>query len=123
MAKQNSPAPELLRGTLDMMILRTLEAGPRHGYGITRRIEQVSGGVLGVEEGSLYPALHRMEKRGLLSSERKRSENNRWAKYYRLTPEGGRKLQSDQKSWAVMAQAIGRVMGGAEPQGPAGRPA
>lgn len=116
MAK-TSPAPdappELLRGTLDMMILRTLADGPRHGYGITRRIEQTSNGVLGVEEGSLYPALHRMAKRGLLSSEWGESENNRRAKFYRLTPAGRKRLKSDQKSWAVMAAAITRVMGSA----------
>ena len=100
-----------------MMILRTLADGPRHGYGITRRIEQASGGVLGVEEGSLYPALHRMAKRGLLTSEWKPSENNRRAKYYRLTAQGRARLRKDQKAWGVMAEAITRVMGGGEAGG------
>jgi len=104
--------PQLVRGTLDMMILRVLSAGAQHGYAITRRIEQASGGVLGVEEGSLYPALHRLVKKGLLESEWKQSENNRRAKYYRLTAAGDARLQSDQENWLVVVEAIGRVMRG-----------
>ncbi|MEM7624326.1 MAG: PadR family transcriptional regulator [Planctomycetota bacterium] len=107
-----SDSPELLRGTLDMMILAALDDRPRHGYGITRRIEQRSGGVLGVEEGSLYPALHRMVKRGLLSAEWGTSENNRRAKFYRLTPTGRKRLKNDRAAWVIMAEAIGGVMAG-----------
>ena len=80
---RNKP-PELLPGTLDLMILKTLAVGPNHGYGIARRIKQTSGDVLHVEEGSLYPALHRLAKRGCLDSEWRSSESNRRAKYYRL---------------------------------------
>ena len=102
--------PELLRGTLDMLILRVLQGGAEHGYGVARRIERASGGVLGVEEGSLYPALHRLARRGWLESERKRSENNRVAKYYRLTDAGRKRLAHDQKAWGVMSAAVSRVM-------------
>jgi len=123
MSDLNSPPPELLRGTLDMMILQTLADGRRHGYGVARAIAAESGGGLGGEEGALYPALHRMTKRGLLTSERKRSENNRWAKYYRLTPAGRKRLAGDRLGWAAMAAAVSRVMNvplphrGPEPEG------
>ena len=103
--------PELLQGTLDMMILKTLAPGPNHGYGIARRIRQASGDVLQVEEGSLYPALHRLQKRGHLASEWRRSESNRRAKYYRLTPAGRARLETETAAWAQMSSAIGRVMG------------
>src|SRR5258705_26319 len=92
----SSPSPELLQGTLDMLILRTLAAaGAQHGYAIVRRIRQVSEEVLQVEEGSLYPALHRLEKRGYLESEWRASENNRKAKFYRLTARGRTQLKSE----------------------------
>ena len=105
-----SRSPELLQGTLDMMILKTLSAGPNHGYGVMRRIRQVSEEVLQVEEGSLYPALHRLEKRGYLKSEWRRSESNRRAKYYRLTPSGRSQLRSETARWANLSTAIGKVM-------------
>lgn len=100
----------LLQGTLDMMILRTLQQGSEHGYGIARRIQSTSGDVLRIEEGSLYPALHRMEKRGLIEASWKKSENNRRAKYYRLTSNGRKKLQTDAATWQRLSEAITSVM-------------
>jgi len=102
--------PELLQGTLDMMILKTLSYGPNHGYGIVRRIRQTSDEVLQVEEGSLYPALHRLEKRGFLASTWKQSESNRRAKYYRLTARGRARLAEDVETWNRLAEAVARVM-------------
>ena len=102
----------LLQGTLDKMILRTHQAGSEHGYGIARRIQDTSGDVLRIEEGSLYPALHRMEKRGFIEATWKKSENNRRAKYYRLTPSGKKQLQTDVAAWARLSQAISNVMQG-----------
>ena len=101
---------ELLPGTLDMLVLKTLAIGPQHGYGIARRIEQVSREVLQVEEGSLYPALHRMEKKGWLRAEWGLSESNRKAKFYRLTGPGRRRLAAETKSWERVSAAIGEVM-------------
>ena len=103
--------PDMLPGTLDMMILKTLAPGPNHGYGIARRILQTSQEVLRVEEGSLYPALHRLEKRRCLVSEWSRSESNRRAKYYRLTPAGRARLKTETTAWLELSTAIGRVMG------------
>jgi PadR family transcriptional regulator, regulatory protein PadR len=105
--------PELLQGTLDMMILKTLAASGsagQHGYGIVRRIHQVSDEVLQVEEGSLYPALHRLEKRGFLDSYWHRSESNRRAKFYRLTPRGRAQLKTETAEWARLSAAIDKVM-------------
>ena len=101
---------ELLPGTLDMLVLKTLAIGPQHGYGIARRIEQVSREVLQVEEGSLYPALHRMEKKGWLRAEWGLSESNRKAKFYRLTRPGRRRLAAQTESWERVSAAIGHVM-------------
>jgi PadR family transcriptional regulator, regulatory protein PadR len=100
----------LLQGTLDMLILKTLELGARHGYSIAERIEQVSSDVLLVEEGSLYPALHRLSKRGWIKAEWGLSENNRKAKFYSLTREGRKQLQSEAADWARVSDAIARVM-------------
>lgn len=105
-----APRPELLQGTLNMMILKTLSMGPNHGYGIVRRIRQTSDEVLQVEEGSLYPALHRLEKRGYVQSEWRQSENNRRAKYYALTPRGRTHLKTEAAHWAQLSTAIGKVM-------------
>lgn len=102
--------PELLQGTLDMMILKTLSTGANHGYGIARRIRQTSEEVLQVEEGSLYPALHRLEKRGCLQSDWRQSENNRRAKYYALTPRGRARLKTETAQWEQLSAAIGKVM-------------
>lgn len=102
--------PELLPGTLDLMILKTLAIGPNHGYGIARRIKQTSDDVLHVEEGSLYPALHRLAKRGYLEFEWGNSESNRRAKYYRLSRKGRSKLKIETNNWARLTTAIDKVM-------------
>ncbi len=101
---------DLLQGTLDMLVLKTLALGPMHGYAIARRIQQVSGDVLKVEEGSLYPALYRMEERRWIAASWGTSENNRRAKYYRLTRTGRRELQAATENWAKRAVAVSRVM-------------
>jgi transcriptional regulator len=101
---------DLLQGTLDLLILKTLSWGSTHGYGIARWIQQVTDDILRIEEGSLYPALHRLEKRGLVDAEWGLSENNRRAKYYRLTPRGRRELRTETSAWGVLAAAIGKVL-------------
>jgi PadR family transcriptional regulator, regulatory protein PadR len=101
---------ELLRDTLDMLILKTLARGAMHGYAIAEFIEQTSEEVLRVEEGALYPALHRLEIRGLLASKWGVSESNRKAKYYRLTPAGRRQLAEETARWGRMATAIARIL-------------
>jgi PadR family transcriptional regulator, regulatory protein PadR len=108
---QQPASEEFLKGTLDMMILRTLSTGDAHGHTIAKIIERTSEGVLEVEQGSLYPALHRLEDRGWLSSYWGVSENNRKAKYYRLTLAGRRRLVVEQSRWRQMARAIALVMG------------
>lgn len=102
---------DLLPGTLDMLILKTLARGAKHGYAITESILEASQEDLRVEEGALYPALHRLELKGLLGSEWGLSENNRRAKYYRLTPAGRKALAAEAERWTRMSVAIGRVMG------------
>ena len=101
---------ELLQGTLDMLILRTLQWGSQHGYGITQALKLQSGEVLQVETGSLYPALHRMERQGWLSSEWKLSEANQRAKYYQITAAGKAQLASDHERWQRLVDAISAVM-------------
>ena len=101
---------ELLQGTLDMLILKALALGPMHGYQIARRIQQSSSDVLQVEEGSLYPALHRMERRGWIKAEWGLSENNRHAKFYDLTRAGRKQLQVEEDNWARFSEAISNVM-------------
>jgi transcriptional regulator len=101
---------DLLQGTLDMLILRTLTIGSKHGYAIAELIHQRSDAVLRVEEGALYPALHRLELRGWLDSEWGASENNRRAKYYRLTDNGRKQLAAESAHWDRMATAVARVM-------------
>jgi PadR family transcriptional regulator PadR len=101
---------ELMQGTLDMLILKTLARGAMHGYAIVEHIQSRSEEVLRVEEGALYPALHRLELRGLLAAEWGTSDNNRRAKYYRLTAAGRRQLADEAAYWARMAAAIGRIM-------------
>ncbi len=107
---KRSDEASLLQGTLDMMVLKTLTRGPMHGYGITEFIHNCSDNLLRVEEGALYPALHRLELRGLLSSEWGVSENNRRAKYYRLTPAGRKYLASESEAWRRLSGAVMRVM-------------
>ena len=104
------PRGELLQGTLPLLILRTLAAGPNHGFAIARRIQQVSKAVLKVEQGSLYPALHRMELDGLIESYWDTTENNRHAKYYKLTRRGMRALVSETHRWETIAGAIAAVL-------------
>jgi PadR family transcriptional regulator, regulatory protein PadR len=106
---------ELLQGTLDLMVLKTLSFGPRHGYALARWIEQVTGDVLSVEEGSLYPALHRLEERGAVESDWGVSENNRRARYYKLTARGRQRLRSEVASWQRFAAAVTQVLTAPEP--------
>src|SRR5438477_13153125 len=101
---------ELLQGTLDLLILRTLLLGPTHGHAIAKAIERNSEEVLQVEQGSLYPALHRLIKRGWISAEAGTSENNRRAKYYRLTAKGRRQLDLETTRWDKLARAIGCIL-------------
>ena len=101
---------ELLQGTLDMLILQTLQWGPQHGHGIGLAIRVSSQDVLHVDHGSLYPALHRLARRGWIDAEWKLSDNRQRAKYYRLTAAGKRQLQAEQSRWARMVEAIARVM-------------
>ena len=111
MAKTKNDNNEMLKGTLDMMVLRTLITGDAHGHTIAKVIERTSEDVLEVEQGSLYPALHRLEDRGWVSSYWGASENNRKAKFYRLTAAGKRQLTSETGRWRQMARAIALVMG------------
>ena len=101
---------ELVQGTLDMLVLKTLARGPMHGWGIAQSIQQISEEVLRVEEGSLYPALHRMQLDGLIDAEWGQSENKRRAKFYRLTESGRKALAAETDHWQQLARAIARVM-------------
>ncbi len=101
---------ELLQGTLPLLILRTLVTAPNHGFAIARRIQQISKAVLRVEQGSLYPALHRMELDGLIESYWSTTENNRKAKYYRLTKRGSRALTNETRRWNAIAGAIAAIL-------------
>ena len=107
---QDKARLELLQGTLDMLILRTLQWGPRHGHGIGQSIRAQSDDLLKVETGSLYPALHRLVRRGWLAAEWGVSEANQRAKYYRLTASGKAQLAREQSRWAQLVDAIGRIM-------------
>ncbi len=107
---------ELLQGTLDMLILRTLQWGPQHGHGIGQAIRARSENALQIEHGSLYPALHRLEKQGWLAAEWKPSEANRSARYYKLTAAGKRQLAREQSQWEAVVETIARVMRPAEGQ-------
>jgi transcriptional regulator len=104
------PAPDLLPGTLDLLILRTLQTQSLHGWAISERIQDVSQDVLQINQGSLYPALHRLEHQGWIDAEWAVSELGRRAKYYRLTPAGRRQLTVEAGNWERMSTAIGRVM-------------
>src|ERR1700704_403270 len=108
---------ELLQGTLDLLILRTLLLGPLHGHAIAKAIEFNSEDVLQVEQGSLYPALHRLIKRGWISSEEGTSENNRRAKFYRLTPKGRKQLALETSKWDKLAGAIAQILRPAKQEG------
>ena len=102
--------PDLLPGTLDLLILRTLRSGPAHGHAIAKSIERSSEDILQVEQGSLYPALHRLLKRGWIAAEDGTSENNRKAKFYRLTPKGRRQLTVETGKWDKLARAIAGIL-------------
>ncbi len=104
------PKNDTLQGTLALLVLKTLQRGPMHGWGITLQIQQISNEVLRVEEGSLYPALHRMEQEGWITAEWGASENNRRARYYRLTPKGRRQLAEEEKSWQRLTEAVAAVL-------------
>jgi PadR family transcriptional regulator, regulatory protein PadR len=101
---------DLLQGTLDLLVLKTLSGGPMHGYKIAARIQQLSDEVLRIEEGSLYPALYRMEQKGFIESEWGVSENNRQAKFYKLTRKGRREMAAESDSWARLSTAVARVL-------------
>jgi transcriptional regulator len=102
---------DLLQGTLDMLILKIVALGPVHGYGISQRIRQISKKVLQVQQGSLYPALHRLEKRGWLAADWGESENGRQAKFYRLSAKGRRQLATEEAAWSRISEAIALVLG------------
>jgi len=105
-----APKSDLLQGTLDLLVLKTLALGPQHGWGISQRIQQISRDVLQVNQGSLYPALHRLEHQGWIASAWGTSENNRQAKYYRLTRAGQKQLAAETESWARLSEAVARVL-------------
>jgi len=107
MSKQKS---DLLQGTLDMLILKTLSTGSMHGWGISQRIQQISEGVLNINQGSLYPALYRLEGQGWISSEWGSSENNRQAKYYSLTRTGRKQLAEETENWARLSSAVNQIL-------------
>ena len=109
MAHENAKS-DLLQGTLDVLILKTLSNGAMHGWGIAQRIQQVSQDVLEVNQGSLYPALHRLEERGWIAAEWGSSENNRRARFYTLTRTGRRRLADETEEWQRFAAAVGRVL-------------
>jgi transcriptional regulator len=101
---------DLLQGTLDLLILKSLSTGPDHGYGIAMRIHQLSNDVLRIEEGSLYPALYRMEEQGLIDSEWRTTENNRKAKFYKLTRKGRSAADAELEGWLRLSKAVTRVL-------------
>ncbi len=109
--KEQKKRIELLQGTLDLLILRTLMLGPAHGHAIAKAIQQVSESVLQVNQGSLYPALHRLEERGWIRASWKTSENNRQAKYYELTAQGKRQLIQEKENWLRLSGAMARIVG------------
>jgi len=102
---------ELLPGTLDLLILKAVSLGPQHGYGILLRIEQISGQTLSIEQGALYPALYRLDRQNLLETEWGISDNNRRAKYYRLTKEGVKRLKAETQSWNRSVSAVAAALG------------
>jgi PadR family transcriptional regulator PadR len=106
----NPTATDLLQGTLDLLILKTLSLGPQHGWGVAQRIQQTSRDLLQVNQGSLYPALHRLEEQGWIESEWGVSDNNRRAKFYRLTPGGQAQLDRETASWSQYAEAVRWVL-------------
>lgn len=111
----DSAGIELRKGGLDVLLLKTISWGPAHGYAISRWIRETTGGTLRIEEGALYPALHRMEQKRWIESEWGISENNRRAKYYRITPEGQAQLRAEASSWKQFAEAMAKVLNASQP--------
>jgi PadR family transcriptional regulator PadR len=107
-----APKSDLLQGTLDLLILRTLAKGSMHGWGISLQIQQVSRDVLQINQGSLYPALHRLEQQGLIEAEWGNSENNRQARFYQLTRDGRKQLAEETRNWERLSNAVARVLAG-----------
>jgi PadR family transcriptional regulator PadR len=101
---------DLPQGTLDLLILKTLGLGPQHGWAISERVQQISSDVLRIQQGSLYPALHRLQRRGWIAGSWGTSENNRRAKYYELTAAGRRQLEVEETSWRKLAAAVGQIL-------------
>jgi transcriptional regulator len=108
------PQTDALRGSLDLLVFKTLSLGPMHGWGISQRIQQLSEGLLEVNQGSLYPALQRLEKEGLIASAWGTSENNRRARFYRITPAGRKALGEEMKSWQRFAAGLDALLGARE---------
>jgi transcriptional regulator len=108
---------ELVKGSLDVLILKTLSRGPAHGYAVSRWLRQVTKDTFRIEEGALYPALHRLEQRGWIASEWGTSENNRRARFYRLTPRGVKHLERESSAWRRFSRAMGRVLDAPEETG------
>jgi transcriptional regulator len=104
------PRLDLPQGTLDLLILRTLSVGPHHGWAISERVQQLSGEVLHIQQGSLYPALHRLERRGWIKARWGISDNNRRAKYYELTKSGHKQLATEQHAWEALTAAVAQVL-------------
>lgn len=104
----------MIKGTLDVLVLKSLSWGPMHGYAVSRWIRQVTDGALQIEEGALYPSLHRMERRNWLEAEWGLSENNRRAKFYRLTKEGRQQLSTEASSWTRFAEAVAKILSATE---------
>ena len=102
---------DLPQGTLDLLILKTVALAPRHGWAISVRVQQISGGALQIQQGSLYPALHRLERRGWIKASWGTSDNNRRAKYYELTVSGRRQLESEESAWLRLTAAVAQVLG------------
>jgi PadR family transcriptional regulator PadR len=105
---------DLLQGTLDLLILKVVALGPVHGYGISQRIRQISDSVLQVQQGSLYPALHRLEKRGLIAADWGESENGRQARFYRLSAKGRKQLAAEEETWNRLSKAVALILRTAE---------
>jgi transcriptional regulator len=114
MTRKTQSRVDLLQGTLDLLLLRTLSAGPQHGHAIAKHIRQTSEDLLQVETGSLYPALHRLEAKGWISAEWMLSDKGKRARYYRITVSGRRQLQSEQSRWQAFARAMGLILNPAE---------
>jgi transcriptional regulator len=106
----NETPVDLLQGTLDMLVMKAVSLGPLHGYGVLLRIQQISQGRLEIQQGSLYPALYRLEHEGWIAGEWGQSENKRRARFYRLTPAGRRRLETETKKWGQFAEVVGAIL-------------